>query len=129
MEVVDYSANAYNLTKDVASTDNKLAERELNNEIQRAYRQTTNIRLGGEAALDQFRLRAGVNLLGKPQANETGFNTAYTAGAGIRGEAFYLDLGFRFSRGKGSVVPYTNAPIASTTITNNELLLTLGFKF
>ena len=129
VEVVDYSANAYNLTADVNNTDNKLAERDLNAEIQRAYRQTANIRVGGEVALDDFRLRAGVNLLGKPQVNATGFNTAYTAGAGIRGESFYLDLGYRFSRGKGSVTPYFGAPSAATTNINNELLLTLGFKF
>lgn len=129
VEVVDYSANAYNLTADVNNTDNKLAERDLNAEIQRAYRQTANIRVGGEVALDDFRLRAGVNLLGKPQVNDTGFNTAYTAGAGIRGESFYLDLGYRFSRGKGSVTPYFGAPSAATTNINNELLLTLGFKF
>ena len=129
VEVVDYSANAYNLTADVNNTDNKLAERALNAEIQRAYRQTANIRVGGEVALDDFRLRAGVNLLGKPQVNATGFNTAYTAGAGIRGESFYLDLGYRFSRGKGSVTPYFGAPSAATTKINNELLLTLGFKF
>ncbi|MEO6039837.1 MAG: hypothetical protein ABIQ93_15590, partial [Saprospiraceae bacterium] len=128
-EVVDYSANAFNFTADVNSAENKQAERELNNDIQKAYRQTTNIRVGGEVALDDFRLRAGVNLLGKPEANQTGFNMAYTAGAGIHGESFYLDLGYRFSKGKGSVTPYTSAPVATTTNTNNELLLTLGFKF
>ena len=129
VEVVDYSANAFNLTADVASADNQLVERELNKEVQRAYRQTTNIRIGGEAALDNFRLRAGVNLLGKPQAGETGYNLAYTAGAGVRGESFYLDLGYRLSKGKGSISPYAGAPVASIVSTNNEVLLTLGFKF
>ncbi len=129
VEIVDYSANAYNLTADISNSDNQLAERELNNEIQRAFRQTTNIRVGGEVALDNFRLRAGVNLLGKPQAGETGYNMAYTAGAGIRGDAFYLDLGYRLSTGKGSVSPYAGAPVATTDNTSNEVLLTVGFKF
>ena len=129
VEFVDYSANTYNLTADVSSAENQLAERGLNREIQSAYRQTANIRVGGEAALDNFRLRAGVNLLGKPQVDDTGYNLAYTAGAGIRGESFYLDLGYRLSKGKGSVAPYAGAPVATTNSTNNEVLITLGFKF
>ncbi len=136
VEYVDYSANSFNLTSDIASSENRQDEQALNREIQTAYRQTANIRVGGEVALDDFRLRAGVNMLGKPQASDTGFNMAYTAGAGIRGESFYLDLGYRFSKGKGSVIPYDNgpapaiaAPIAGTTNINNEILLTLGFKF
>ncbi|MEO6758312.1 MAG: hypothetical protein ABIO24_02580, partial [Saprospiraceae bacterium] len=72
---------------------------------------------------------AGVNLLGKPEANETGFNMAYTAGAGIHGESFYLDLGYRLTKGKGSVISYNSAPVVTTDNTSNEVLLTLGFKF
>lgn len=129
VEVVDYSANTYNLTANVNNSENKMAERELNSEIQRAYKTTANIRVGGEVAMNDFRLRAGVNLLGKPEANDSGFNMAYTAGAGIHGESFYLDLGYRLSKGKGFVTPYDNAPVATTNTTNNELLLTVGFKF
>ncbi len=128
-EFVDYSANAYNFTADVASAANQHDERTVNNEIQRTYRQTNNIRVGGELVLDDFRLRAGVNLLGKPEAGETGYNMAYTAGAGVHGQSFYLDLGYRLSKGKGSVTPYAGAPVATTNNTSNEILLTLGFKF
>ena len=129
VEVVDYSANAFNLTADVASADNQEFERGLNQRIQRDYRQTTNIRVGGEVALDNFRLRAGVNLLGKPEAGATGYNMAYTAGAGVRGESFYLDLGYRLAKGKGAIRPYADAPVATTDNTSNEVLLTVGFKF
>jgi len=128
-EFVDYSANAYNFTADVASAQSQEDERAVNNQIQRAYRQTSNIRIGGELALDNFRLRAGINMLGKPQAGETGYNMAYTTGAGVRGESFYLDLGYRFGRGKGSIAPYAGAPVATTDNVSNDILLTLGFKF
>ena len=129
VEYVDYSANAFNLTADVANNDNRQYERELNNSIQSKFRQTANVRVGGEVVLDDFRLRAGVNLLGKPEAGETGFNMAYTAGAGIHGESFYLDLGYRLSKSKGSLRTYSDAPIVTTNTTSNEILLTLGFKF
>ena len=111
------------------NADNARFERELNNEIARAYKQAMNVRLGGELAIDQLRLRAGVNLIGKPYEGETGFNTAYTAGIGVRGESFYVDLGYRRYTGKGSIRPYSDAPVASTTVQNSDLLLTVGFKF
>jgi len=129
VEYVDYSANAYNFTADINSSQNQADERVVNGRIQDIYRPTANVRVGGEVVLDDFRLRAGVNLLGKPEADETGFNMAYTAGAGIHGESFYLDLGYRLSKGSGFVQPYAGAPTAATSSTSNEILLTLGFKF
>lgn len=129
VEWVDYSANQYNFTSDVSNNANKQAEREINNEIQRLFDPAMNIRVGGEAVLSDFRLRAGLNLLGKPYASESGFNTAYTAGAGVRGEAFYLDLGFRFGAGNGSVTPYTDGPTVATKNRVSDILLTIGFKF
>ena len=136
IEWVDYSANKYNFTADVASTDNQLAEREENIKIQRLYEPKMNIRLGGEAALDNFRLRAGVNLLGKPKATDDGFNMAYTAGVGVRGVKFYLDLGYRYrlARGDGDISPYPDVDdVEALEITTknrtSDFLLTIGFKF
>ncbi|MBL7825116.1 MAG: outer membrane protein transport protein [Saprospiraceae bacterium] len=129
VEVVDYSNNRYNFTADVPSQENEVIERAINREIQQAYKQALNFRFGAELVLDQFRLRGGLNLLGKPQAGEEGYNTAFTAGAGVRGESFYLDLGWRHYSGQGSVLPYAGAPKASTDNVTNDILLTLGFKF
>lgn len=129
LEWVDYTANNYNLDADAPSADNARYERELNNSIARTYKQAMNVRVGGELAIDQLRLRAGVNLIGKPYEGESGFNTAYTAGIGVRGESFYVDLGYRRYSGKGSIQPYTGAPTASTKVNNSDLLLTVGFKF
>jgi len=128
-EWVDYAANRYNFTADVPSQDNQLYEREVNTDIQRRYQQAMNMRFGGELVLDEFRLRGGFNLLGKPEEAATGFNTGISAGAGVRGKAFYLDFGWRRNQGQGSVQPYQNAPVASTKVVSNDFLLTLGFKF
>lgn len=129
IEWVDYAANEYNFTSDVASQDNQLYEREVNRDIQQAYKQTMNVKLGAEIALDNFRLRGGLNLQGKPEAAESGFNTGISAGAGVRGKSFFLDFGWRTGKGVGSVQPYANAPVASTKVVTNDFLLTLGFKF
>lgn len=129
VEWVDYSANRYNFTSDVASSSNKEYERQVNNDISRSYRQAMNARLGAELVLDEFRLRGGFNLLGKPEEGATDFNTAFTAGAGVRGKSFFLDFGYRRGKGKGSITPYEGAPEASTSVVTNDFLLTLGFKF
>lgn len=129
VELVDYSANRYNFTADIASQDNQQYEREVNRDIQRNYQQTMNVRLGGELVLDEFRLRGGFNLLGKPEEGATGFNTGLSAGAGVRGKSFYLDFGWRRGQGVGSVKAYDNAPVASTKVVTNDFLMTLGFKF
>ncbi|MFN0033996.1 MAG: hypothetical protein ACKVUS_02950 [Saprospiraceae bacterium] len=129
VEWVDYAANRYNFTSDVASQDNQQLERDVNTIIQRDYKQAMNVRFGGELALDEFRLRGGFNLLGKPEDGVSGFNTAITAGAGVRGKSFYLDFGWRRGEGQGSVRAYENAPVASTKVVSNDFLLTLGFKF
>ncbi len=130
VELVDYSASRYNFTANVSSTDNEQLERTVNRQIQNTYRQAVNLRFGGELALDYFRIRAGINLLGKPYEGETGFNTAYTAGFGVRGDSFYLDLGYRLSKGTGSVTaPYSAALTAETSNTTTDLLLTVGLKF
>jgi hypothetical protein len=129
VEWVDYSANRYNFTSDVASSSNKEYERQVNNDITRSYRQAMNARFGAEVVLDEFRLRGGFNLLGKPEEGATDFNTAFTAGAGVRGKSFFLDFGYRRGKGVGSITPYTGAPVAETSVVTNDFLLTLGFKF
>ncbi|MFZ4477879.1 MAG: hypothetical protein ACOYPR_21965, partial [Saprospiraceae bacterium] len=129
VEWVDYSANRYNFTADVSNQENQQFEREINTAIQRNYQQAMNVKLGAELALDNFRLRGGFNLLGKPEEGATGFNTGLSAGAGVRGKSFFLDFGWRRGQGKGAVSPYESAPVASTEVVTNDFLLTLGFKF
>lgn len=129
IELVDYGNNRYNLDANVPNAGAARDERDLNNAVQRAYKQTMNFRLGGEIALETLRLRAGMNLLGKPGVDDTGFTTAYTAGIGIRQESFYVDLGYRRTQRNSTTTPYNNAPAANTNVVNNDVLLTLGFKF
>lgn len=129
VEWVDYSANRYNFTADVANAGNQDAEQRENSKIQLDFEPKVNVRVGAEAALDNFRLRAGVNLLGKPYANENGFNMGYSAGFGVRGESFYLDLGYRLRVGDGAVFAYDDAPPAKTDNKVSDILLTVGFKF
>jgi hypothetical protein len=129
IELVDYRANAFNLTAETPSIDNQQFESSLNQEIQRDYRQTINYRLGTQLAFGDFRLRGGVGLLGKSSIKETGFNTSLSGGIGIITNGFYVDLGYRRTNSEGSLQPYPGAPKAVATVTRNEMVLTLGVKF
>ncbi len=129
VEWVDYSANAFDFTRHSTNQDDYAYEQEVNRDIVNSYQQAVNLKFGGELVLDKFRLRAGLNLLGKPQAHESGFNTGYSAGAGYRGESFFLDFGWRRREGIGSVSAYAGAPVANTKIVSNDYLMTFGFKF
>ena len=129
VEWVDYGANRYNFTSNVASNENQALERELNTDIQRTYQSAMNVRVGGELALDQFRLRAGVNLNGKPEEGESGFDTGFSLGAGVHTGSFFIDLAYRRYSGEGFVAAYSGAPVATTNNAANDVALTLGFKF
>lgn len=129
VEWVDYGTNAFRLGGNGATTADEANERLQNGLIEKQYGSALSMRFGGEAVLGKFRLRGGVNLQGKPERNEDGFNVAYSAGAGVRGDAFYLDLGWRRYTGNGNAQPYVGAPLATSTNALSDLLLTLGFKF
>ena len=129
LEWLDYGGNRYNFTSNVSNTENQVLEREINNEVQRNYKSAMNLRVGGELALDQFRLRAGVNLNGDPAEGESGFSTGFSLGAGIHTGSFFIDMAYRRFAGDGSVTAGTGAPVAMTEYANNDVSLTLGFKF
>ena len=129
VEWLDYGGNRYNFTSDISNNENQLLEREVNNEIQRTYQSAMNVRVGGELALEQFRLRAGVNLNGSPIEGESGFDTGFTFGAGIHAGKFFIDMAYRRLTGEGAVRATTGAPTALTDFATNDVSLTLGFKF
>lgn len=129
LEWLDYGGSRYNFTSNVSNTENQVLEREINNEIQRKYQSAMNVRVGGELALDQFRLRAGVNLNGDPVEGESGFSTGFSLGAGIHTGSFFIDMAYRRFAGEGSVSAGAGAPLAATDYATNDVSLTLGFKF
>lgn len=108
-------------------------ERETNNEIAKTLTTATNMRVGGELAVDIFRFRAGIGLLQSPFIDENTVNSSYSLGVGIREENFFIDLGYRRYNYKESYTPYLTSvseqQIVDRDIANNRFLLTLGFKF
>ncbi len=129
LEWIDYSSARYNFTPRSANTAIKEQERRVNAQILRQYKGTANLRLGGELAFSVFRLRAGISLLGKPEADKSGFTAGYSAGIGVKAQGFFLDLGARTSAGAGTIVPYADGPVVNTRNRVSDILLSIGFKF
>ncbi|HFA48900.1 MAG TPA: hypothetical protein ENJ95_07775 [Bacteroidetes bacterium] len=133
-EFVDYTSSRFNFN----STDNQGDldyEQELNDQIANELGSTVNMRLGGEYALDQFRLRAGFTLTPSPYETGGDTNTTFSVGAGYRGQEFFIDLAYKRLSNQSNYKPY----LLSTGLQNLEqsvsideqrdrFMVTLGFK-
>ncbi len=131
VEWVDYTASSFNFDK--GSADDQDYARQLNDEIAFSFKSAVNVRVGGEWALDIFRLRAGYGLMGSPWVNSTGFDSYYSVGAGLREKDFFLDIAYRYGKTTDVYNPYrvTSNPIQNVTRETGTglAMATLGFKF
>ena len=108
-----------------------------NNQIQSLYKSTFNIRVGGEYRLNNYRFRAGYNLMPDPfQTPQNGVDRAissYSVGAGYRTTKFYLDLAVVLSSGDNSYRPYQLYypldPLVTQTRKSTTVLITFGLPF
>lgn len=106
----------------------------VNKTIRDVYRSVLNYRVGGELRLAQiFRLRAGYAFYASPYTNTDtkGERTVISAGAGIRRESFYLDLGLARTEFEQPYSPYRLGnrlgPVVNTKYTLWNPTVTLGF--
>jgi hypothetical protein len=114
--------------------DLKEYESKVNTEIKGLYKSALTMRFGGELALDVFRVRAGINLIGSAMQSETGFRKAYTAGVGVRGKKAYLDFAYRYENQKYLYQPYKASesirqPDVDINSKNSTIVATLGYRF
>jgi hypothetical protein len=128
VEWINYSNSRFNLGNGLSQGDQE-AEQSLNANLGRSFQKSMNMRLGAELALGVARLRAGYNWIGRPYQGDTGFSTAWSAGAGLRFDRFYVDAAYRHAAGDGSVTPYSGGPTVSVDDRASDFLLTFGFKF
>ncbi len=132
VEFADYGSAKFNLTKNSDAIEDREYEEDLNTEISNLYKGAINIRLGGELALEAFRLRGGLQLLGSPFVGDNSFQSVYSLGAGIRGNKAYLDLAYQINNQEQGYLPYQVEGVPVQNVTNQvnkgQILLTVGFK-
>ncbi len=133
-DMVDYS------TMNFVFDSDKSLENATNQNISNTYQKAYNVRVGAEAVLDIFRFRAGVSTLGLPSKgfeNRGYFNNAtklYSVGLGLREKRFYADFAYQVSQSNTTEKPYLvsadyTQPTVARSLTNTQMVITLGFKF
>ncbi len=130
VEYVDYSSAQFRY--DGLPEDERIVNDEIAAELQSAI----NIRLGGEIAVEKFRIRGGIGLLQPPEVEDTeGFNTTFSVGLGLRERIFYIDAAYRlFDSTEEEFIPIIGDPNAPPIVrVFNEdrrslVVLTLGLR-
>ncbi len=116
---------------------------QLNREIDRNYRSFFQFRLGGELAIQFFRLRGGIQLIESPFANTKQLGTSYHGGIGFRGNKTYADFAYSLARRELGYVPFQTgnsdfdndgkmdavSSLVRQNLINHFFQLTVGFKF
>ncbi|MDF7821759.1 hypothetical protein P1X15_29345 [Runella sp. MFBS21] len=81
--------------------------------IQSSFNNVVNLRVGGEARIDFFRVRAGVAFLPNPYSQNYNVEGKldrskfqFSGGAGYRNDRFYIDLAGTYLQTKDAFVPY-----------------------
>jgi len=133
IEWVDYSTSTFNLIVNSSSAEDEAYQTEINDDISNSLTSAINIRVGGEYALKNLRIRGGIGLNGTPYAAKDITNTSYSLGLGYRLKYFFVDLGYRKTLFEEEYIPYrtlvATQQIVNNSYSNDSILLTLGFKF
>lgn len=137
---VDYEWLDNGLAKFQMDRDRGYA-RQLNQTIGNKYGGVSIVRMGGEWAINDFRLRAGGNYQTSPFNNSGAQGDAdysqwgWSVGAGLRQQAFFIDVAFMKNNTTEFHVPYTlqdaNETVGGAIVEKNKtnIALTMGLKF
>ncbi|XZF14258.1 OmpP1/FadL family transporter [Chitinophagaceae bacterium MMS25-I14] len=142
-EYVNYHSMRYSFSgTDDFGNDFKDYQSAVNQLIKDTYKGASNFRAGVEIRLDQLSLRGGFGYYGSPYKNS--FSGAdrldFSAGLGFRFTHTFIDLAYVHSTYKNQEQPYVFpgdlpayqsvvVPTATIKNNNNNVALTLGFKF
>lgn len=128
VELVNYAGARLRSNDFSANADNRT--------IENLYKPTLNYRIGGEARLDIFRLRAGYVLYGNPYENREASNgnrQSITGGVGVLLSNFHIDLGVVNTFFEQTYSPYVLSSGLSPEvfIKNRSVtgLISVGFTF
>ncbi|MFY0644867.1 MAG: outer membrane protein transport protein [Bacteroidia bacterium] len=105
-----------------------------NSTIANKYTSATNIKIGGEYAFNEFRLRAGYSQLGSPFSEGGNFNRKFASlGFGLQENNWGFDIGVVKSLNEDQYVPYTTSGFApqgvNSTVDGTRIVLSLVTKF
>lgn len=136
IEYVNYKAASFS-ADDEANTDQSTKDyfQALNRAIDKAYKGSFNVRVGGELKLTTLMVRLGAAYYGNPYQDingEKGHKMNLSGGLGYRNKGMFVDLTYVHALQRDvhfayrlDSAPYSGASIRSAV---GNVLLTLGFK-
>lgn len=103
-----------------------------NEDIREKYEATFNYNMGIEFRHNIFRLRGGYSHQGDPFIDPGSLDRsrdAFTVGAGLRFQNYFIDAAVVHSEYQSSIGPYPGAPTALIDNSSDNAVITLGMKF
>lgn len=142
IEYVSYKGNAFN-SQDNSNTDDKDYFSQLNGTIDDVFKNTINMRVGGELKFETIMVRAGFGYYGNPYTTKyfdnkqqdmvDGSRMNITGGLGWRNKGVFVDLAYIHQIVNDGYYPYrldvSEFSPVSLKSTSGTVLLTVGFKF
>ncbi|PZF73352.1 OmpP1/FadL family transporter [Taibaiella soli] len=132
-EYVDYNSMRYHMH------DYRDYEQQINTIIKNTYQGAFNFRAGAEFRFDMMMFRGGFGYYGSPYQSPYNYSGSdrfdISAGLGFRFQHAFIDIGYVHSmystQEQPYTLPYPNVVIPTATIknNNNNVAITLGFKF
>lgn len=108
-------------------------ERDANQLIAQNLTSALNIRVGGEVAMEIFRLRGGLEFNQSAIDGDNTVRTAFSLGGGVRGRVVYLDVAYKNTLSRETYLPYRTFEAPVQNVDNNNIVsnivVTLGFRF
>lgn len=132
-ELIDYSLMKLSNDEDSFTSQNQ--------DIKSNFRQSQNIKLGGEVWIGKFAIRGGYALYGSPYANSNlnakASITALSGGLGYRAGRIFIDFAYQHYTFNDFYYMYnivdingiSAVPAVSRTNTQGKFFMTVGFKF
>jgi len=132
-EYVDYHSMRYHMN------DFRDYEQQINNIIKNTYQGAFNFRAGCEFRFDMMSFRGGFGYYGSPYKSTYDYSGSdrfdISAGLGFRFPHTFIDIGYVHSmyssQDQPYTLPYPNVVVPTATVknNNNNVAVTLGFKF
>lgn len=131
VEYVNYKGAAF---KSADKTDAAAKDyySSLNKVIRGVYKNTFNVRVGGELKFNTYMVRAGGAYYGNPYKNQSSSLYKLSGGLGYRNKGIFLDITYVYTLSKDLNYPYIlqDKPNAAAQLKNNGsgIIATIGFK-